>query len=363
MKNTDILKMSKREAILPRSIMGRIFIMSKERWINARKRGFTQIGNNVVNEREMTLQAKGLLLVLMSNSQDWKINMKEIMTRSKNGRDAHYKLIHELESFGFVKRVQLMLPSGNFGEVIYIFSDDEKEVEEATEELTKELRAEGQKFFIIKQKKQHLSPLPENPETVKKNNEPLPENPDTENPDTENQETYIIPKLENTKDNNTKLSMYVSSIIDYFISQFPDKATKYAQINLAEFVESYGHVLVENAIDRAVKGEASKPIGYIKGTLEKWSKAGVKTPEDIEKYEAAYKAKQQKKHNPSKQIQKDESKLPRSVANQLAKKEQPEKAPQHATIEDLEEKRARIQEKLKLMNERLEERQRSNKGQ
>ena len=84
-------------------------IMANERFINARnrRRGFTTVLNQMLDDPMISLEAKGLLTILLSNKDDWKINMKEIINRSKNGRDAHYRVINELINSGYFFRIQI----------------------------------------------------------------------------------------------------------------------------------------------------------------------------------------------------------------------------------------------------------------
>lgn len=161
--------------------------MAKERFINARRGGFTAIKNSVLDDPNLKLESKALLTILLSNSDDWKINMKEIIRRSKNGRDAHYSAMNDLIKQGYVYRAQVKDEKGKFKETIYIFSDDKREVKEAIEEL----KAKG------------LLPHPENPDTEN----PHPENPDTGKPYPENQDNNNTNRNKTnrnkTNDNNT----------------------------------------------------------------------------------------------------------------------------------------------------------------
>lgn len=70
--------------------------MTKNTYRNAKKEKFTQVSNSLLWDKKATLQAKGLLSIFLFNSNDWELNMKEIITRSKNGRDAHYNVVNEL---------------------------------------------------------------------------------------------------------------------------------------------------------------------------------------------------------------------------------------------------------------------------
>ncbi|MEK4306897.1 hypothetical protein [Oceanobacillus sp. FSL K6-0251] len=175
--------------------------MSKASYRNVRKGKFTQINNSLLWNQELSLQAKGLLSIFLSNSETFEINMKEIITRSKNGRDAHYKAITELINYGYFARVEVRDSDKHWFENIeYIFSDDKEDVENEIINIKNWASEENKKILIEykgesdkkkKVKKEKKTPYTENPYTG---------NEDTENPNTENQ--YI----NNTKGNNTNLN-------------------------------------------------------------------------------------------------------------------------------------------------------------
>lgn len=52
---------------------------------------------------ELSLQAKGLLLVLMSNKDTWRPYIDELSKRSRNGRDAHRAAFDELKEAGYIR--------------------------------------------------------------------------------------------------------------------------------------------------------------------------------------------------------------------------------------------------------------------
>jgi hypothetical protein len=182
--------------------------MAKETYRNVRKNKFTQVGNTLLWDKEVTLQAKGLLSIFLSNSEDWELNMKEIIKRSKNGRDAQYKIVDELIKLGYFARVEIR-QGGKFIEMVYLFSDDKADVEEELEVFRDNPNA------IInpnkkKKKTMKITPLPENQDTAKKASEPFPEIQDTDIPETVTPDTeyqYINnTSLNNTNGNNTNLN-------------------------------------------------------------------------------------------------------------------------------------------------------------
>lgn len=176
--------------------------MTKTTYRNAKKEKFTPISNSLLWDKEASLQAKGLLPIFLSNSDDWELNMKEIITRSKNGRDAHYKVVNELIELGYFARVQVMDPAKRqFEEMIYIFSDIKQEVADEIENVKQWVAANGKDLIIEyktkKDKKVKEEPFTESQETGKN---PIPDFQDAENKKPANQ--YI----NNTKGNKTNLN-------------------------------------------------------------------------------------------------------------------------------------------------------------
>lgn len=61
---------------------------------------YTQMNNHSAQNAELSLQAKGLLWVLMTNKETWRPYLEELSQRSKNGRDAHRAAFEELKKAG-----------------------------------------------------------------------------------------------------------------------------------------------------------------------------------------------------------------------------------------------------------------------
>lgn len=80
------------------------------------------------------------------------------------------------------------------------------------------------------------------------------------------------------------------------------KHSTYAKNYISELCEAHTPELVDLAIQRAITGEADKPIAFIKGTLSNWKKASCKTVEDVLKHEEVFK--QQKQAEKEKKQQK-----------------------------------------------------------
>lgn len=123
---------------------------------------FTQVSNEIINNPNLTAQAKGIMIYLLSKPKDWKVNVKDIQNHMKNGRDAIYSILNELKKHG------------------YIVWD-----KKATDEKG---RFTESKIYVYE------TPL-------KQGETPYTENPYTENPYTENQD-YTNKELSNKELNN-----------------------------------------------------------------------------------------------------------------------------------------------------------------
>ncbi|PEL24326.1 hypothetical protein [Bacillus toyonensis] len=154
-----------------------------EEYVNARRKGYTVTDNGMHDDKKLTLQAKGLLGIFLSNKEDWKINMKEIITRSKNGRDAHYKIVNELIANKYFARLELR-KENRYYKMVYIFSDVKEDVAHKLSQLLPKYESEGLTYYVEYGEK---TPITENQETGETKELPLPENQETENQLTENQ--------------------------------------------------------------------------------------------------------------------------------------------------------------------------------
>jgi hypothetical protein len=254
--------------------------MTKTTYRNAKKEKFTPISNSLLWDKEASLQAKGLLSIFLSNSNDWELNMKEIITRSKNGRDAHYKVVNELIELGYFARVQVVDPvKRQFEEMIYIFSDIKQEVADEIENVKQWVAVNGKdliiEYKVKKDKKVKKDPFPDFQETEEN---PIPENQDAEKKDSANQ--YI----NNTKGNNTNLNntnleeeekVSPSDLVSFLISKdiTLDNALKFETRLLEKDLEGFTYEQVLDAIEwslhRFLEGKCDEPYIYAVGRLKR----------------------------------------------------------------------------------------------
>ena len=80
------------------------------------------MNNTFLQDKNLSLQAKGLLAEILSNKADWRIYISELETRSTNGRDAHRKAYKELQEAGYIKIVRKS--DGKNGVQTFVFAQD-----------------------------------------------------------------------------------------------------------------------------------------------------------------------------------------------------------------------------------------------
>ena len=93
------------------------------------------INKGFLNNKKMSWKAKGMLSYLLSLPDDWRINVSDLINRSKDGEKATYSTIKELVENGYISKDQGREAGGAFGQVNYTvyesplagFRDAEKE--------------------------------------------------------------------------------------------------------------------------------------------------------------------------------------------------------------------------------------------
>ena len=65
---------------------------------------FTTIPNSLIQNTDLTLEARGLLIFLLSKPSDWKVNVKNLSQDNDIGRDKCYKIINALIDSGYIVR-------------------------------------------------------------------------------------------------------------------------------------------------------------------------------------------------------------------------------------------------------------------
>ncbi|SMF91262.1 hypothetical protein SAMN05661091_5394 [Paenibacillus uliginis N3/975] len=74
--------------------------------VSKRDSGYTILDPFFLSDERLTWKAKGLLAYLLSKPSNWRVYIADLVKRSKDGRDAVYSAIKELETCGYVERRQ-----------------------------------------------------------------------------------------------------------------------------------------------------------------------------------------------------------------------------------------------------------------
>lgn len=80
----------------------------------SKKRGFTHVYNCLLKDASLSLQAKGLLAILLLFPNDWVFHIDHIVRMSSNGKTATISALRELERAGYLIRVKTRNARGQF---------------------------------------------------------------------------------------------------------------------------------------------------------------------------------------------------------------------------------------------------------
>lgn len=94
------------------------------------RKQFTVVDSRTVNDKSLSLRARGLLVWLLDKPDGWRVNSQEISKQCTEGREAIRTAIRELEDAGYVTRLKYQLDDGQwFTETIVSERPERKEVE------------------------------------------------------------------------------------------------------------------------------------------------------------------------------------------------------------------------------------------
>lgn len=86
------------------------------------ERDFTILSNTIARDKELSLKAKGLLLVVFSlNERSWDFSINGLCKIVKEGKSAVYNAIDELKEHGYCSCYQQRGIDGQLGQVEYTF--------------------------------------------------------------------------------------------------------------------------------------------------------------------------------------------------------------------------------------------------
>ena len=125
----------------------------------------------MAQDKDLSLEARGLLLYLLSKPRGWKVRVDDIMKNCRVGRDKAYGLLNELIRVGYVIRTKIR----NFGRyaktVYHLFAEKRSPLPEAQQMvLPLPERPEKDVDTPVSDNQDVAKPLPEKPHAYKINN-------------------------------------------------------------------------------------------------------------------------------------------------------------------------------------------------
>ncbi len=217
-----------------------------------RTKGFTVMSNYHLNDKRISLKAKGLLSQMLSLPDNWDFTLRGLAYINKESLDAIRTAVLELEEHGYITRRQLRSEGGKLAKIEYT-------------------------IFERPQETAPPSPCLENPNTAAppRLDKPCLENPNTDNPYTEEpyaeNPTQINTKVTNTQKINTNISKTHLSIyppsgraqagMDRIDGM--DSAEEYREIIMDNLeydclVAQYGHERMDEAVELILETVLSK---------------------------------------------------------------------------------------------------------
>ena len=86
------------------------------------KNQFTQIDNSLINDMQLSFQAKGVFLYLWSKPDDWQVNVKAMQYECVDKQTKIYSALRELENHGYLTRKRYYI-NGKVAGINYNISD------------------------------------------------------------------------------------------------------------------------------------------------------------------------------------------------------------------------------------------------
>ena len=79
-----------------------------------KKDNYSILPNAAINDKRLSLEARGLLVFLLSKPNDWQVNSRALTNISPAGRDKIRRILRELEQFGYLERRRFQGKDGKF---------------------------------------------------------------------------------------------------------------------------------------------------------------------------------------------------------------------------------------------------------
>lgn len=84
---------------------------------------FTVIQNHVIRDKRLSWRARGILIYLLSQPDDWKTSSAHLTAVGLEGRDSVRNALDELQTIGYLKRQKHQDDRGRWTTAIYVYDD------------------------------------------------------------------------------------------------------------------------------------------------------------------------------------------------------------------------------------------------
>ena len=226
-----------------------------------KNKNFTVMSNHHLQDRNLSLKAKGLLSLMLSLPDDWDYSLAGLERICQEAAGAINRGIQELERCGYIVRHQERDDKGRLGSIIYTIYEEPQE------------------------------------KTENKGSEPFVQNPQTDNPQTDNPHAENQSQVNTNKQNTERLS--TKGQRDAYLLTSRAREMEQAIDELRNFIEErIGRPLwhaelrictawVKNdeamdmihlAIEDNLFRKENFDLKYVQKTLDKWKSSGIDTP-------------------------------------------------------------------------------------
>lgn len=89
-----------------------------------RRKAFTTLYREVAQDARLSLEARGLLLLMASLPEDWEYSVAGLAKKAGCGKDKLRRILGELEKVGYLAREQRHDSGGKFSGNVYVIQDD-----------------------------------------------------------------------------------------------------------------------------------------------------------------------------------------------------------------------------------------------
>lgn len=239
-----------------------------------KRRSFTQIDNEIVNNEEISWQAKGMMLYLLSKPDGWSFYEKDLTNRATNGKDSVRSIIKELLDYGYLKRGErLRNNKGNLGGYKYVVEDYLFESYDGKSYIGK---SKVGKSYVGKPKvgNPYVGKSAHSNTKSLSNTKSFSNTENNNNTKEQNQSSLSSEIFKLIESNNIAvLTDFTASEVDYMINDTSDE-------------------LVLQAVKIAVENNA-RNLKYIKSIIRNWHNKGYKTIDQVNAAEKQRKGKPQ----------------------------------------------------------------------